>query len=217
MKGKRVTITIILVLLILCITDIIYMTSFKLNAFNSKFYSKEFSKYGVYGEFPDKDIDKINSGLLLYLKGKKDDYDTGLFNQEGVDHLKDVKVLIQKLDIYYYLLLIVSVLLVVGLFLLGKDDFLKNLTRVLFFGGLLTLFTVIVLLVLVKFNFSGVFTVFHQIFFPQGNWLFSSSANIIKLYPSGFFYDMARKVFFSIVLYGNILILAGVLIFFSKK
>lgn len=217
MKTKRILKYTIFILLILCITDIIYLTSFKLNAFSERFYSKEFEKYNIYGEFPDKDIDKINSELLLYLKDKKDDYDTALFNQEEVDHLKDVKVLIQKINIFYYSILIISILLIVALFLLGKDDFLKNLTRVLFFGGLFTLFIAIVLLVLVMLNFDGFFTFFHKIFFPQGGWLFSSSDNIIKLYPSGFFYDIAKKIFLNVVLYGNILILAAVLIFFSRK
>ena len=217
MKNKKIIITIVFVLLILCIADIVYLTSFNFNAFNKKFYSKEFKKYNIYGEFPDKDIDRVNSELLLYLGGKGESFDKELFNEEEVVHLRDVKVLIQKMNIYYYSILIISILLLVGLFLLDKKGFLRNLSKVLFFGGVLTLFSVIVLLVLIKLNFSGIFTVFHHIFFPQGGWLFSASDNIIRLYPFGFFYDITKRIFISIVVYGNILILAGVLLFWIKK
>ena len=133
----------------------------------------------------------------MYLKDEKEDYNKELFNQEEIDHLKDVKVLIQKISVFNYSLLIISILLIIALFLSDSKDFLKNLSKVLFFSGLLTLFTVIILLILVKLNFSGVFTVFHHIFFPKGGWLFGASDNIIRLYPSGFFYDMAKRIFIS--------------------
>lgn len=217
MKNKKRIITVILVLLVLSVTYIVYLTSFNLNAFNEKFYRKEFEKYNVYGEFPDRDVDKINFGLLLYLRDKKDDFDRELFNEEEVEHLRDVKVLIQKINIFYYSISIISILLIVGLFLLNKKDFLKNIAVVLFFSGLFSLFMVIPLLVLVWLNFDGVFTIFHHIFFPQGGWLFSASDNIIRLYPSGFFYDMAKRIFIGIMFYGNLLILAAILLFWIKN
>ncbi len=215
MKNKKLIV--ISILLILCIAGIVYLTSFNLNAFNEKVYRKEFKRYNVYGEFPDKDIDNINSELLLYLKDKQDDFNKELFNGEEVEHLKDVKMVIQKINIFNYLTLIVSVLLLAALFLLDRTYFFRNLSKVLFFGGLFTLFSVVALLILIKLNFDGVFTVFHYIFFPGGGWLFSSSDNIIRLYPSGFFYDMAKKIFVSIILYGNILILAAILLFWIKN
>jgi len=217
MKSKRIIKHIILIILILNLIMIVYLISFSLNAFNERFYKKEFNKYNIYREFPDKDIEKINSELLLYLKDKRDDFNTELFNEEEINHLKDVKLLIQKLNIFYYLIWTILILLIVILFSLDKRRFSKNLSVILFFSGLLTLFSVIILFISVKLNFSGVFTAFHHISFPKGGWLFSSSDNIIKLYPSGFFYDMAKRIFISIFLYGNILILAAILLFFHKK
>ncbi len=215
--NKKTIIIIILVLLILFLGDIVYISSFKLNAFNKKFHKKEFEKYGVYGKFPGKDVDNINSELLLYLRDKKEDYNKELFNEEEIEHLRDVKVLIAKVDIYYYFILIVSILLIVTLFLLDKKSFLRNSSFVLFFSGVFTLFFVVIFLVSVMLNFDGFFTFFHKIFFPQGGWLFSSSDNITKLYPSGFFCDIAKRILLNIVLYANILILAAVLIFFKRK
>lgn len=208
---------IILIILILNLTVIAYLTSFNLNAFDEKFYEKEFRKYNVYGEFIDKDIDQINSELILYLRDKEDDYNKELFNAEEIEHLKDVKVLIQKINVFYYLALIIFILLVVALFLLDKKYLFKNLSRILFLSGLLTVFSVLIFLVLAVLDFGNVFTVFHHIFFPGGGWLFNASDNIIKLYPSGFFYDIAKRIFINVIVYGNILILAGVLVFFYGK
>ncbi len=208
---------IILAILIFNLVVIAYLTAFNLNAFNEKFYKKEFEKYNIYREFPGKDIGSINSELLLYLRDRKDDFNVGLFNMEEINHLKDVKMLIQKINIFYYSVLMISIFLIITLFLLNKKHFLKNLSIALFFGGLLTLFTVIALLVLVKLNFSNVFTIFHHIFFPQGGWLFGSADNIIKLYPSAFFYDMAKRIFLDVIIYGNILILAAIFLYLYKK
>ncbi len=214
---KKLLITIISIILILGIADITYLTAFKLNIFNEKFHKKEFEKYNVYSEFPDKDIDTINSEIILYLKGKTDSYNKELFNEEEITHLKDVKELIRKGNTIYYTYITILFLLILTLFQLNKKAFLKNLSITLFLSGALTLLVTVALLLLIKLNFSSFFTFFHNILFPQGGWLFSSSDNIIKLYPSGFFYDIAKKLFTSIILYGNLLILAAVSIFFYRK
>ena len=81
----------------------------------------------------------------------------------------------------------------------------------LFFSGLSVLFVAVVFLILGFFNFDGLFTLFHKIFFPQGGYSFSASSNIIKLYPFSLFYDIAKRIFIGTVIYGNILILVGFL------
>jgi len=215
MKNKRAIAVIIL--LTISILTITYVASFSLNAFNEKFYKKEFKKYNIYENFPNKDIDQVNAEILLYLQDKKEDYNKELFNQNEIQHLKDVKLLIQKIDIFHYFIIIFSLLLTMILFLLDKKTFLKNISITLFSGGLLTLIITTLLLVFIIFNFNGIFTLFHHIFFPQGGWLFSSTDNIIKLYPSQLFYDIAKNIFLTIILFGNILIGAGILLFFYKN
>lgn len=217
MKNKRVIISVISFLLIIDLIAAVYLTSFHLNVFNEKFYSKEFKKYNIYGEFPNNDIDKVNSGLLLYLRGEGEDYNKELFDENEIRHLEDVKIVFQKGYTLYYSVLITAILLFFILFLLSRKHFLKDLSFVLFFTGVFTLFFTVVLLILVWLNFDGLFTMFHHIFFPQGGWLFNASDNIIKLYPSGLFYDIAKRIFTSIILYGNILIGAGVLLFYTRK
>lgn len=39
-------------------------------------------------------------------------------------------------------------------------------------------------------DFNGLFTAFHHVFFPQGNWTFSYSSLLISMYPLGFWMGM---------------------------
>ncbi|MBW2989619.1 DUF1461 domain-containing protein [Candidatus Woesearchaeota archaeon] len=203
-------------LLILCIIILAYITSFQLNAFDRDFYKAEFKKYDVYEKFPEKDIDDVNLGILLFIKGKKERLDDDLFTRSEMAHLDDVRGLVQGISIAYYFSWIIAISLVSALFLLNRKGFLKSIGFCLFFSGLSILPIAAFLLAMIKLNFSGIFTVFHNIFFPQGGWMFSSSSSLINLYPSGLFYDAAKRIFLSIILYGNILILVGYLQF-SKK
>jgi uncharacterized membrane protein len=36
------------------------------------------------------------------------------------------------------------------------------------------------------FAFDALFTLFHEVFFPQGNWEFPPNSNMIRLYPYAF-------------------------------
>ena len=70
----------------------------------------------------------------------------------------------------------------------------------------------LLLLVWILFDFNSLFNLFHSLFFIEGSWIFKSSDNIVRLYPYGFFYDIGKKIFTGIFVYGIILIIVG---FFS--
>lgn len=217
MGKKKLLIILILIAIILNLLLLVYLTSYKLNVFNEDFYKKEFTKYNVYGIFPDKDIDKINSEILMYLKDKRGDFNKDLFNQREIDHLNDVKSVMQKADIFYYSLIILSIILITILFRLDKKHFLINIASVLFFSWLSILLSAVIAVCLISLNFENFFTLFHNVFFPQGNWLFNASDNIIKLYPSKLFYDLGKNIFTDALIYGNILIVAAILHYWRKK
>ncbi len=207
MHAKRV----VPFVLVLTLSLVVYLTSFNLNAFNSRFYKREFEKYNIYGEIPN--ADEVNSGILLYLRDKSDDFDKTPFNEREIDHLRDVKLVMQKVSITYYISIILLTLLLILLFFLDRGKFLGKLSFVLFFSGIFTLVLTMIILVVMWLDFGSLFTNFHYIFFPQGNWLFSASDNIIKLYPSELFFDIARNIFLTLLYFGNILIGVGVLLF----
>src|SRR3989338_5239926 len=43
--------------------------------------------------------------------------------------------------------------------------------------------------------FDLAFTLFHNLFFPQGNWTFPSDSLLIRTFPLGFFMGMSYKIF----------------------
>jgi len=45
------------------------------------------------------------------------------------------------------------------------------------------------------FSFDFLFTTFHVIFFPQGNWMFDPSSLLITMFPQTFFFDISLRIF----------------------
>lgn len=64
----------------------------------------------------------------------------------------------------------------------------------LFAGSWLTLGVLVALLVIGLLGWEPLFTAFHQLFFPQGNWQFRMSDTLIRLYPPQFWVDAALAI-----------------------
>jgi uncharacterized membrane protein len=89
----------------------------------------------------------------------------------------------------------ISILL---LFYLDKKNFLINLGKSLFYGGIATVSAVVVLF-LAALNFDWLFTVFHSLFF-RTQWQFPADYLLIQLFPQQFFVSK----FLGILLYSLI-------------
>jgi len=98
-----------------------------------------------------------------------------VFNEQESAHMTDVAWLIR---LGLVILIFATILLLA----------LKPTARTIYYGaGILTA----LLLILAIIPFETVFTKFHQVFFPQGNWQFSSDSTIIQYYSYDFFYKYA--------------------------
>src|SRR3989338_6397982 len=122
MKKKKVFVWVTAALLIIHIPFFLYLLNFRLIVFNENYYKGEFEKHGIYGKFPDKDIDKTNRDLLLYLKhGNAGNLiDSGFFTLEEKEHLLDVRNLVQRFILYFYIVIFDVVILSLVLFYLTK-------------------------------------------------------------------------------------------------
>lgn len=111
---------------------------------------------------------------------------TRLYNDRELQHMLDVKNVVQEALKVLLIGLIALVLLAIWAWL-GKwmPLYLKGLQR----GGLLTLalMGLIILFVLVAFNY--LFVIFHEIFFKAGTWTFLFSDTLIRLFPERFWQD----------------------------
>ncbi len=114
-----------------------------------------------------------------------------IFDAQEKAHLADVKKVIQ----YAF-----AVLVILGalLYICANGDTKKIAT-----WGTLLLTSLIVLSVIIPFD--TLFTSFHRLLFPQGNWMFAPDSTLITFYPLNFF------VSYGIAIAVNALIAAGTL------
>jgi integral membrane protein (TIGR01906 family) len=110
-----------------------------------------------------------------------------VYTERELDHFMDAKVTLQgALRVWN---ISVIVLLALGLWAWRRNwlaQYLHGLSR----GGWLTLGLIAVIILLVIIAFNQLFVVFHQIFFPQGNWMFNYSDTFIRLFPERFWRDI---------------------------
>ena len=219
-KKKLKTFSLVIVILLVSnIPFLLYLLSFRLAAFDEAYYRSEFQKYGVYSQFPGKDIDEINSNLLHYLMYDKTNnfIESDFFSQREKEHLLDVKRLVQfAIRFFYIIILNIIILLAIlactakKLFGKIKNNLIKPLSTILIWGGILTLVYSFMLWYSAKINFMDLFTKFHQLFFKPGSWIFDT--NIVKLYNQSFFYDIAAKIVLNTLIMALIIIVIGLLL-----
>ncbi len=212
MEKNKILLFSILILLILNTILIIYLANFRCYVFNENYYKKQFEENDVYSSLPD--ADKELNNLLLFFKGKEKL--NNFFSQNEKEHLQDVKVLINKVIIIFYISVFLEIFLISLLYARYKKGFLKNIKFIFLCSGGITLLTSI-LIYFFSDNFDYIFIKFHEIFFQQGNWLFPASSNLIKLFPHQFFYAFFHKIIINSAIASPIIFAFGLLLFLGEK
>lgn len=123
------------------------------------------------------------------------------YAEQELSHLRDVQKVMDKVDFVFYLLLIA----VVSLFSFSWRA--KTSRAFLRWGGLTTLAVVGIVLLFLLLSFTSVFTLFHQLFFPQGNWLFPEESLLIRTFPQEFFVKVGLTIFLLAVFMGLCLLI----------
>lgn len=107
-----------------------------------------------------------------------------------ISHLLDVKKVMRSVDYLFYASLLIPSLI---LTYYRKD---KNfILKLLKYGGVSAVSTVLLILIIILFSFNFSFTIFHQMFFPQGNWMFPADSKLIETFPLEFFVEISRNIF----------------------
>jgi integral membrane protein (TIGR01906 family) len=112
------------------------------------------------------------------------------YTSSAVSHLEDVKGVMNFIDYLFYLSLII-VTLIITYYKKNKEQLMKLFK----YGGITTLVSIGFILLFALFAFNYVFTLFHQIFFPQGNWIFPTNSLLIQTFPIEFFIGISFKIF----------------------
>ena len=150
------------------------------------YYLIERMRLGSYG------VDYINNfAPREYLARVTTGADNTLaFTEAEVNHMHDVKWVLLIATVAVAVLFLVTLFSSISL----RERAPGTIRRSLFSGAWITLGLIVVLGVVGAFGWEWLFTTFHQVFFPQGNWEFSVRSSLIRLYPPQFWIDAAIAV-----------------------
>lgn len=150
------------------------------------YYLVERMRLGSYG------VDYINNfAPREYLARLTTGADNTLaFTEAEVNHMHDVKWVLLIATVAVAALFLVTLFSSISL----RERAPGTIRRSLFTGAWITLGLIAVLGVVGFFGWEWLFTTFHQVFFPQGNWEFSVRSSLIRLYPPQFWIDAAIAV-----------------------
>jgi len=111
---------------------------------------------------------------------------SNIYNDREISHMIDVKVLLQKMLNFFYVILGIYILvLIVSIINKNSQYFYKGLSR----GGWLTIGLISVIIAGIVISFDQLFTLFHKLFFTGETWLFNYSDTLIRLFPMRLWQD----------------------------
>ena len=122
-----------------------------------------------------------------------------MYTAEEQGHMRDVQVVLYG----FLLVAVVSlVFVVVSLWRAMRD---AGRWRAVARGGIWLIVAMIVLGLFAFFAFETVFTLFHEIFFPGGNWAFPDTSNLIRLYPEPF-WELSSAALGTLAIAGSLVV-----------
>ena len=119
--------------------------------------------------------------------------DTYALDTDAISHLQDCNRLIGDVSPYLWVCAAISFLVLAGLHVANMRNPRYANTAAL----ICTIAPCVLIVAFLGFgiwatiDFNGFFSAFHGLFFPQGNWTFSSESLLICMYPLNFWIGMA--------------------------
>ena len=127
-----------------------------------------------------------NTSELTFLSDLHLPDGNSLYNERELSHMLDVKKLVQKMNLAWYIL---AIFFAAVLLLAWRAHWLNLLGGALANGGKLTITVILCILTGVAVSFDWLFTAFHRLFFTGSTWLFLYSDSLIRLFPIPFWRD----------------------------
>jgi integral membrane protein (TIGR01906 family) len=128
----------------------------------------------------------LNDEGISFLGDLRFEDGTPVYNERELQHMVDVKFVLQKA-------LVVWVVACLGLALLAvwawRGNWRQVFRRSLVRGGWLTVILVLIVMAAVLIGFGVFFVFFHEVFFDPGTWIFRFSDTLIRLFPERFWRD----------------------------
>ena len=123
------------------------------------------------------------------------------FTADEMSHLEDVAQVMNIMNYVFYALLLAIILI---LFYFSKDR--KYLATLVKYCGIISVVVLCLKLLFILLFFDFAFSIFHQIFFQQGNWTFAADSMLIQTFPIEFFMDISTNIFLMSLFFGILFI-----------
>ncbi len=200
----------------LAIVMVVCVTMIQMVCFDSDWYKEEYTKYNIYEEvnMESAELHKVTDKMIGYLSGEEEELQVSaivdgktrdFFNEKELEHMKDVKhifdMLLRVRNIFLFSFMIAGIYY---LFALRNGMSLMDYMPIPFAViGLIIILAMTAGYVMVSFNFSGVFTTFHEILFTNNLWILNPETDLlIRILPEGFFMDTAMKMVIRLAIVG---------------
>ena len=192
---------------------ILLITSFELVCYSDPgYYRAEFEKYDVAGEMEyyrgeSISLDSLSQVIrqtMLYLRGRRGNLivETEIngkmqefYQPEEKSHMADVRRLFLRALVLRGMAILSCLAILGSLILFEPERAVWDLSRSFTLLCLLLLLLSLAIGALMLCDFTKYFTLFHELFFPQGNWSFDPrESRMIVMLPENFFLDTALRV-----------------------
>lgn len=209
---KNISFKIIKILIGLSLALTILIGPVLMISFNRPYYDNYIAK-NDFKSLQKEDASNIIYNILDFLMHKKELDDR--FTENEKSHMNDVRKIFDVLLISYFIsgaLLISSII-----FIKIKQKNLFLIIKPIKLGALSILILGLIIIVASLINFDSSFIVFHELFFPQGNWSFPETSLLITLFTEHFFYKTGIKIFTIVLIQAAILSAASIFFEYNNK
>jgi len=212
-NSQNFSLKIKLIISIILLQIIFIVGSFSGLLYDENFYNNLYEKTGTYQRIDKEIVNEKTIELYSFFKNKAE-LDNKFYSENEISHMYDVKVLIKSFYRYYYASLILLLLIIIGVYIINNQNLSIFLQKLLFYSGITIM---ILILLFLLFNFSGLFEIFHNVFFSD-NYTFPYDSNLIMMFNEQFFNFFALKIFVISGMKGFFsMLIGGYLLYFNKN
>ena len=181
-------------MLVIIVSNIVLLSSYKYALFDGEFYTDEFVKNGVYAKYNKTFVDEEHNNIMSYLLVKNKVLESKSLSEQDRMHLQDVEKLMRNIEYYSYFMIISMFIMFGYLHIFHREKKDHIWVKATIITGITDLI-IVGLLYLSSLNFEWFFTKFHQLSFNNNLWLMDPAKDLlVNLYPQQFWIDALSKI-----------------------